>query len=145
MTEIVTDVVEKVASEALNGVPVATFAALRAKPRRMMSFPVSTLDEDGNETALIVKYRAVPSKEYDDLQAAHPPTPEQKKQGHTYNVDTFAPALISACSFEPRMSYEQAREIYTSPDWSGGELGTLFIKALQVCNSGLDVPFNARD
>jgi hypothetical protein len=138
-------VVEKVASEALNGAAVATFAALRAKPRRTVTFPVNTMDEEGNEVVVLMKYRALPSKAYDEMIEAHPPTSEQKKAGQVYNVDTFAPALISAVSLEPALSVEEARTIYTSPDWSGGELTTLFIKALQVCNAGLDVPFNARD
>jgi hypothetical protein len=136
---------EKVASAALNGATKATFAALQAKPRRTMTFTVNTLDQDGAEVALSVKYRAISSKAYDALMEAHPPTAEQKKANQVYNVDTFAPALISAVSCEPTLSYEQAKEIYDSPDWSGGELSSLFIKAMQVCNSGLDVPFNARD
>jgi hypothetical protein len=136
---------EKVASETLNGAAIATFAALRAKPRRTMTFPVNTVDEDGTEIAVLMKYRALPSKKYDEMIEAHPPTAEQKKQGQIYNIDTFAPALISAVSYEPLLSVEEAAEIYNSPDWSGGELTTLFIKAMQVCNAGLDIPFNARD
>lgn len=140
-----TSIIEKVAKEALNGAAVATFAALRAKPRRTITFPVNTVNEEGVEVVVTVKYRALPSNDYDELQAAHPPTAEQKRNGQIYNVDTFAPALISAVSWEPKMTVDEAREIYTSPDWSGGELSTMLIKAMQVCNAGLDVPFNARD
>ena len=136
---------EKVASESLNGAAIATFASLRAKPRRTVTFPVNTVDEDGEEVVVLMKYRALPSKGYDELIEAHPPTSEQKKTGQIYNIDTFAPALIAAVSYEPVLSVDEAKEIYTSPDWSGGELTTLFIKAMQVCNAGLDIPFNARD
>lgn len=139
------DTLEKVAAEApVNGAQVATFAALRAKPRRVMTFDVTTVGEDGKDLVLRVKFRAIPSTEYDNLVEAHPPTPKQKSEGAAYNVDTFAPALIAAVSNEPKMTYEQAKELYDAPDWSGGEISGLFIRAMQVCNSGLDVPFNAQ-
>lgn len=140
-----TETLEKVAETApRNGAEVATFAALRAKPRRVMTFEVNTLDGGGKEVALLMKYRAIPSKDYDELVERHPPTAAQKQGGATYNIDTFAPAIIAAVSYEPTLSVEQATEIYNSPDWSGGELSSLFLRALQVCNSGLDVPFNVR-
>jgi len=133
--------VEEVAAKAAT----ATFAQLRAKPRRTLSFTVTTTDEDGDELALRIKYRAISSKEYDDLIAEHPPTQKEKQAGAVYNVDSFAPALIAAVSAEPKLSIEQATELYKSPDWAGGEIATLFFNAQRVCNSGLDVPFNARD
>lgn len=136
--------VEEVATAALEA-PVATFAQLRAKPRRTMTFPLSTQDENGDEIVMRMKYRALSPKEYDELIEAHPPTTEQKRNGATYNIDSFAPAIIAAVSAEPKLTLEQAKEIYTSPDWSGGELSSLYIRAMQVCNAGLDVPFNARD
>jgi hypothetical protein len=135
--------VEKVAEKAIAG--TATFDQLIKKPRRTLSFTVTTLDEDGEEQLLKMKYRALPSKEYDDLISEHPPTTKEKQAGAVYNVDTFAPALISAVSVEPRLSVEQATELYKSPQWSGGEIATLFFNAQRVCNAGLDVPFNARD
>lgn len=136
--------VDEVAAKGVT-TQVATFAALRAKPRRVLTFPITTTDAEGDELVLTVKYKALSSKEYDDLVAAHPPSAKEKQAGAVYNVDGFAPALISAVSSEPKLTLEQATEIYKSPDWSGGEVGTLFFNAQRVCNSGLDVPFNARD
>ena len=135
--------VEEVAAKAVSG--AATFDRLIKKPRRSLSFNVATLDEDGEELLLSMKYLALSSKEYDDLVAANPPTAKEKQAGAVYNVDTFAPALISKVSSEPKLSIEQATELYKSPDWSGGEIMTLFFNAQRVCNAGLDVPFNARD
>lgn len=135
--------VEKVAEKAIAG--NATFSQLIKKPRRTLTFTVSTLDEDGEELLLKMKYRALPSKEYDDLIAEHPPTTKEKQAGAIYNVDTFAPALISAVSAVPKLSLQEATELYKSPDWSGGEIATMFFNAQRVCNAGLDVPFNARD
>lgn len=133
--------VEAVAAKAAT----ATFDQLIRKPRRTLSFTLTTVDEDGNDLLLQMKYRAVSSKEYDELVAANPPSAKEKASGAVYNVDTFAPALIAAVSAEPKISLEQATELYRSPEWSGGEIGTLFFNAQRVCNSGLDVPFNARD
>ena len=124
---------------------VATFDQLRAKPRRVLKFDVNTVDEDGEDISLSMKYRALSSKEYDKLLEKHPPSTREKAKGATYTVDTFAPALISAVSAEPQLTVEQATELYNSDEWSGGEISTLFVNALRICNAGLDVPFNGRD
>lgn len=128
--------------------PIASFEDLIAKPARTLSFPVTLSDADGNPVQRRIVYKALPSKVYDDLVAAHPPTPKQladaNGSGVPYNLETFAPALISAVSAEPRLSYEQAEQLFHSPEWSGGEISTLFWNAQRVCNSGLDVPFNER-
>lgn len=123
----------------------ATFDQLRAKPRRKLTFPVHTVDEDGEEVILQMTYKALTNREYDDLVEQYPPTPKEKNLGAQYNILTFSPALVAAVSFEPRLNLEQAKEIFSSDTWSGGELATLFINAQRVCNSGLDVPFIARD
>jgi hypothetical protein len=88
---------------------------------------------------------AINAKAYDNLTADHPPTSKEKALGATYNVDTFAPALISAVSCTPKLTVDQATALYKSPEWSGGEAGNLFMNAARVCNSGLDVGFNGRD
>lgn len=137
--------VAEVAEKAVKDGGVATFARLMKKPRRTLTFTVYSADEDGAELALQVKYQALNSKEYDELQAAHPPTPKERREGAIYNVDTFAPALMAAVSLEPKLTVEEATELYRSPDWSSGEIQTMFINALRVCNAGLDVPFSARD
>ena len=132
--------VEEVASRG-----VATFEQLKRKPRRQLTFPIALADEDGEAVTVTMKYQAISPKAYDELIAANPPVGKDKVDGQPYNIDTFAPALIAAVSLEPKLTYEQAKEIYSSPDWAGGEITTLFINAQRVCNTGLDVPFNARD
>ena len=146
-TDAPTDVVTEVATKALSVTDSAnaTYAALLGKPRRTMSFSVTTEDDDGEEIALTIKYQAISSKRYDDLVAEHPPTAKEKAAGSVYNVETLAPALIAAVSLVPTLTVAQATAIYKSASWSGGEIGNLFMNAIRVCNSGLDVPFNARD
>ena len=50
--------------------------------------------------------------------------------------------LVAACSLEPKLSPEQARELSKHENWSTGEFTSLFIAANRVTNAGLDVPFN---
>jgi hypothetical protein len=95
--------------------------------------------------SLGIKYLALPSDEYDELQAAHPPNTKERASGQNYHHTTFAPALVSAVSVIPKMTGDEATELFTSKTWSGGETATLFVNALRCCNAGTDVPFNARD
>lgn len=134
--------------EDTSGVPFATFDDLVAKPRRELTFDVTLADADGHPVKRRMTYRAMSGPAYDDMVAEHPPTPKQLANaggsGVAFNIDTFAPALISAVSHVPKLSYEQAEQLWRSESWSGGESSTLFWNAQRVCNSGLDVPFNER-
>ena len=139
-------VVEEVAAKAAKAASgEATYALLMGKPRRTLSFELTTEDGDGEEVVLKMKYQAISSTVYDDLVAEHPPTVKEKTTGSVYHVETLAPALIAAVSLIPKLSVTQATAIYKSGNWSGGEIGNLFMNAIRVCNSGLDVPFSARD
>lgn len=119
----------------------ATVDSLLKKKRRESTVTIPTQDDSGADIELQLRFRAISSVDYDNLVAAHKPTPAQAKEGAAYNIDTFAPALIAAVSLEPKLTVEDATAIYTSPDWSGGEVTGLFIAALQLCNAGLNVPF----
>lgn len=121
----------------------ATFKDLQSKPKRTKVVTIKVADEDGDIIDLEVTLKAIGSQAYDDLMAKHPPTADQKKESATYNPDTFGPALISACSWEPRLTPNEATEIWTSDDWSRGEVMELFVGAIEVCSKGLDVPFSA--
>lgn len=139
------DKVTEVAERAIKNGGEATFDQLMKKPRRTLAFTVYSVDEDGEEIALNLKFQALSSKEYDTLQSEHPPSAKEKRDGAIYNIDTFAPALISKVAVIPKLTEEQASTLYHSQEWSGGEVATMFLNALRVCNAGLDVPFSARD
>lgn len=141
ITEQDNHTVEEIAAKA---VKTATFDTLIRKPKRVLEFAVTTQDADGDAVSLKMKFQALGGKDYDKLLEAHPPTAAQKRQNASFNIDTFAPALIAAVSLEPRLSVEQAEQLWTSSDWSGGEVSSLYMNAQRVCNSGLDVPFNDR-
>lgn len=124
---------------------VATLDDLLNKPARTKELAIKVPNADGDTLELTIKLKAIGSQDYDDLLAANPPTNEQKREGNTYNPDTFAPALIAACAIEPKMTNAEAKKLWTSSDWSRGEVTELFLACIEVCSKGLDVPFTVTD
>jgi|SRR6476646_685883 len=120
----------------------ATFEQLTSKKRREKEVTI-ILPGSSDEVALL--FRAIGAKEYDKLVTACPPTTEQKAQGEPYDANKFAPSLISHTLVDPELSVAQAEEIWSSPEWSRGEVMTLYLAALEVCSSGFDVPRNESD
>lgn len=122
----------------------ATFELLKSKPRaeREVTFLMDTAEGKEEVTFL---FRAIGSVSYDRLLTKNPPTTEQRAEGASYNVNTFAPALLSAVCAEPEMSATQWSEIWNSPDWNRGEIMQLFVSAIELCNQGMDVPFFGND
>lgn len=119
----------------------ATMKDLLHKPARTKEVVLKVPDDGGTVIEYVVTLRAIGSKAYDVLVGMHPPTADQKREGATYNPDTFGPALISACALEPHMTPNEAKELWESEEWSRGEVMELFVAAVEVCSRGLDVPF----
>lgn len=119
----------------------ATFKDLRHKPPRTKEVTLSVPDPDGTVIEYVWTMRAIGSKAYDVLVGMYPPTAEQKKEGITYDPEAFGPALIAACSIEPRLTPNEAKELWESDEWSRGEVMALFAAAVEVNSKGLDVPF----
>lgn len=119
----------------------ATFEDLINKPVRTKEIQVNTSDEGSEPISLTIVIRALGAKDYDHLLAQHPPTSKQKAEGSNFNIDTFAPALLSRCAVEPVLTYEEATEVFASSSWSGGEVGGLFMELMKLCNEGVNVPF----
>lgn len=116
----------------------ATAEQLLTKPARTKEQVLSLGDAE-----VKVKLRAIGSKAYDDLLAEHPPTKAQKAEQATYNMDTFAPELLSMCMVDPELTLIQCQDLWTNPEWSRGELLDLFFSAVEINNKGLNVPSNA--
>ena len=116
----------------------ATIEDLLEKARRTKELSLS-------ENGPTVLFQAISSKAYDDLIAKHPPTAKQKRDNAAWNPDTFAPALIAACSKEPEIPEDTATGIWTSDAWSRGELMDLFMAVVELNSEGLNVPFTAKD
>lgn len=122
---------------------VATFDQLRKKKPRRDTVKLSLTGDDGEVEEAIVRIQAISTTAYDKLVAAHPPTNKQRERGDVYDIDTFGPALIAACSLEPRLTVEEASELYESDEWAPGEIGAWFFACQRLCNAGLDVSFSA--
>lgn len=114
----------------------STLDKLKGKKRRRQTV---TVEVDGEKIDLV--FEAISYAELDKLQEKHPPTTEMRVQGAVYNRNTFPPALVAACSVDPKMSEADAREIWESEEWSTGELTTLFEAVSNLCMRGLDIPF----
>jgi hypothetical protein len=80
---------------------------------------------------------AIPPDEWEDLVAAHPPTPENLAIGHQWNTDTFRPALLAVSVAGGE-----------APDWTrlakeglitAGELASIFDAAVMLNIRGLSV------
>lgn len=114
----------------------ATLDKLRNKKRRLKVVKVQI---DGDE--LEMSFAAISAHDLDRLQGQHVPTIEQKARGMAFNPETFAPALVAACSVEPKLSADDAKEIWESDAWSTGELNYLFDTVSALCMEGLNIPF----
>ena len=117
----------------------ATYDLLRNKKRaeRELQFKIDSGDGPQDVTFL---FRAIGSQEYDELLTKNPPTVEQKADGATYNIHTFAPALIAEVCAEPKLTSGEWKDIWDSPDWNRGEQMDLFFSAVNLCNQGMDIP-----
>jgi len=120
----------------------ATLDLLKSKHRATSEFSIFLKDEDGDTQEVTLKFQALGARAYDKLVSKHPPKPEQRAEGASFNMDTFAPALISACSVDPEISLDDANELWTSEDWSRGDLMVLFRNAVELNNRGIDIPFS---
>jgi hypothetical protein len=99
-------------------------------------------DGNGGSNEVTLKYQAIGMRAYDRLVAKHPPKPEQRAEGASFDIDSFAPALIAACSVEPELTTTEAKQIWESEDWSRGDVMVLFRNAVELNNRGLDIPFS---
>jgi hypothetical protein len=120
----------------------ATLDMLQNKPRSTTEFSLFLNDGNGGSNEVTLKYQAIGMRAYDRLVSKHPPKPEQRAEGNSFDIDSFAPALIAACSVEPEISPSEAKAIWDSEDWSRGDVMVLFRNAVELNNRGLDVPFS---
>jgi hypothetical protein len=113
----------------------ASFESLSAKPRAIDEFEVVIDQATGPETFL---FEACGGDDYDALLTKFPPTSEQKARGLTFNPKKFAPALLAEVCQLPKLDAAQWTAILKGQNWSGGESGFLYDRAIQLCIKGLD-------
>lgn len=124
----------------------ASLTRLQSKKAREKTVSVELPTEDGESTELVeLLFRSIGATEYDKLVTRFPATQAQKREGATYNIDKFAPALLAAVCIDPAMSEDEAEELWNSEAWNRGELMNLFREAVEICITGvaLDPTANA--
>lgn len=82
-----------------------------------------------DEVAIVLRFQALPRREFEDLKKAHPATEEQAEDGMAFNPETLGPPLIAESSLDG-ITTEEAAEYLT--DWGEGEAAQLFDTAWQV-------------
>ena len=117
---------------------------------------LAELEEALDDVAVDFVFQDIGRKNYDNLVQAHPATDEQKADyrrqaeelemdiakigGLSYNPDTFPPALMAACAISPKLTIEEATEIFN--EWSEGDVEMLFMGAMQACKERVSVGFS---
>jgi hypothetical protein len=96
-----------------------------------------------NDETITLQFQAISAVELDKLRAKHPPTKVQQANGQGINFESFQPALVAATLVDPKMTEDEARDMWASDYWSSGELAQIFETASEVCLTGLNVPPNA--
>jgi hypothetical protein len=119
---------------------------LRNKKRAQREIVFELADENGDPVAVTLNFRAIGTQEYDRLLTKYPPTIEQKAENLSYDINKFAPDLLSRVCVEPEMSLKDWQDIWNSPDWNRGETMDLFMAAVEICSRGLkSVPTSEPD
>lgn len=112
----------------------ATFDKLKSKPRSEDEFTAKI-----NGESMSFLFRSIGARQYDKLIDECPASTEQLAAGDQFDLDKFAPELLARVCAEPELTAAQWAEIWKSPDWSRGETGQLYNRAMMLCMRGLDM------
>lgn len=82
-----------------------------------------------DEKAVVLRFTALPRKDLEALQNAHPASEQEEAEGADFAMDTFAPALISAASLDG-MPLDYARHCLDT--WSAADARGLWNAAWGV-------------
>lgn len=122
----------------------ATLDILREKKRLEKEITVFLPVGEGKTEEVSFLFQSIGAQEWDNLVAKHPPTADQRADGQAFNMHTFAPALLAKVCVDPEMSEADWKEIWNSPDWNRGEVIQFYATAVELCSTGMDVPFSGR-
>lgn len=123
----------------------ATLDLLRSKKRQEQELTVMLPVEGGKTQEVSFLFQSIGAQEWDRLVAKFPPTSEQRADGQSFNMHRFAPALLSAVCTDPQLTEAEWAEIWDSPDWNRGEVVQLYATAVELCSTGMNIPFSGRD
>lgn len=91
---------------------------------------IEKLTEDALESTVTFTFEDMGRKRFEDLWKSCPPTDEDRDKGHEWDPDTFGPLLIAKCCIEPKMTTEDAIDLYNK--WSTAETEILFTTAINA-------------
>ncbi|MFE3196822.1 hypothetical protein [Embleya sp. NPDC059237] len=82
--------------------------------------------------SISLHFRALSARRFQELMEAHPPSESEAETGAQFDLNSFPPALVSACHFDrddfgnevPGMSVEEAAEFLAA--WPTAEANALF-------------------
>lgn len=133
------------------GPAAATFDELLGRAPRTQR----VVADIGGRTVYLT-FQAIPPHELDALQSANPATDAEIDEWRRsleavtdddvrrlkqafgpprYSTKALTPALIAACSLEPKMSPEQVQQLLDSPGWSVAEINALFEVCQDLCTA----------
>lgn len=101
---------------------------------------IMELRERMREHTHTFRFRGLPRKEYSDLVAKCPPSPEAKAEGADVDWETFPIELVAASAIDPVMTVEevgQLADVLTQAQWD-----SLYTAALTVNKRDVDLPFS---
>jgi hypothetical protein len=108
---------------------------------------LATLYENAKAHSATFLFQDIGRHEFVELLKEHRPTEETLKyyeeEGQDrpeFEPDTFVPALLHLSSYEPKITPEEAQDIYTT--WSEGDIETLFMAAYIACRERTSIPFS---
>lgn len=85
-----------------------------------------------------VTLKALSAPEFEALLSAHPPRPDQRSEGLSWNRDTFFPAILAACVEGPETEQDWA-EMLRDGTFVMGEFSALISTAMQLNDRSPDV------
>lgn len=116
--------------------------------RRYKEIEAKILDD-----STVFSFKAIGRKKLAKIRAEHPPTEEQWAtyrerakanplvQPPTFDSDGIAPELIEAALVDPKLTLEEARELWD--ELSDGEAAQLYDAAWEVCMEAASIPLSA--
>lgn len=91
---------------------------------------IDKLVEQAQESTVTFTFQDQGRKRFEDLWKTVPPTDEQREKGYEWDPDAFGPLIISEACIEPKISLEEATDMYN--DWSTAEAELLLMTAINV-------------
>jgi len=91
-------------------------------------------------TIVTFSFRSIGRPAFESMVRRNKPDQEDKKDGSIFNTKTFPPELVAAASVEPKISLDQAKEMFNSDSWNNAELIKVFLTAQAANTESPDIP-----